>query len=81
MSLSKSFSFDCLNMELAGGDVFAYLSGNALALWDLASGDKDYIQSDRNGFSNFACNHKHNRIACIESGLNPNIHVYHYQNK
>lgn len=50
----------------------------SLVLWDIETREKKFIESERNGFSNFACSHKHNKIACIESGLNPKIHFYHY---
>lgn len=45
-------------------------------VWNLDTGEKEYIISEHHGFSNFDINYKQEIIALAEFGMNPNVYIY-----
>ena len=57
------------------------IAGNAIVLWNTATGEKDYIWSERNGYCTATSNYHKDIIAAAEYGLNPHVHIYELPSK
>jgi hypothetical protein len=72
----QSFSFNAKSAKLLQDERLAFLDGNGLCVWDLASNKREHIWSQKYGFSSLTTNFRRNVMAVAEYGLNPDIHIY-----
>jgi hypothetical protein len=53
-----------------------FLEGSGFCAWNLDTDEKEYIWSERYGFSHFEINMKQRVIVLVEYGMNPSIYIF-----
>ena len=78
MSLQSSYGYSGRKFSVVNDDCICFISANAVCVWNITIGKKDFLWSKKNGYTACTANYMKGYIAAAEYGLDPDIHIYKY---
>jgi hypothetical protein len=79
--MNLQHSLDVAGMRLAYGSTVGFVSAGGYTFWDIESGKRETIPSERNGFTCSAISMRRDLLALSEYGLNPSVHIFRPSSK